>query len=59
MGLSGEWVEDQEELAVPKLGGSWAERYGIALLIAGASLIGVTGWFLIGMLIKKRKRDER
>lgn len=59
MGLGGEWVKDQEELAVPKLGGSWVEQYGIALLIAGASLIGVTGWFLIGMLIKKRKRDER
>lgn len=59
MGLSGERVEDQEELMVPKLGGSWAERYGIALLIAGASLIGVTGWFLIGVFIKKRKRDGR
>lgn len=44
---------------MPKLGGSWLERYGVALLIAGASLTGVVGWFLIAVVGKKRKRDER
>lgn len=51
--------DEQEKVTVPKLGGSWWERYGMALLIVGASLTGVIGWFLIGVLIKKRKRSER
>lgn len=49
----------EEQIGVPKLGGSWLERYGVALLIAGASLTGVVGWFLIAVVGKKRKRDER
>lgn len=51
--------EDQEEVAIPKLGGSWLERYGLALIIAGASMTGVIGWLLIGLIGKKRKHDER
>lgn len=45
---------------VPKLGGEKAEdkRYGLAVLIGGASLIGIGGWFLIGLISKKRKRQE-
>lgn len=50
---------DQEEVAVPKLGGSWLERYWLAVTVAGASLTGAVGWFLIGLVAKKRKRNER
>lgn len=50
---------ERTEIEVPKLGGSWWECYGTALLIAGASLAGVMGWFLIAVIGKKRKRDER
>jgi len=52
-------TDDQEGVAVPKLGGSWLKRYGLALLIAGASAIGVVGWFLIGIFSKKHKRSEK
>lgn len=57
---SAERAEESEDVvAVPKLGGSWLERYRLALVVAGASLTGVVGWFLIGALAKKRKRNER
>lgn len=49
----------EEQIEVPKLGGSWLERYGWAFLIAGASLAGVVVWFLVTAIGKKRKRDER
>lgn len=51
--------ESEDVVAVPRLGGSWLERYWLALVVAGASLTGVVGWFLIGALAKKRKRNER
>lgn len=57
---SAERAEESEDvMAIPKLGGSWLERYWLALVVAGASLTGVVGWFLIGVLAKKRKRNER
>lgn len=57
---SAERAEESEDvMAIPKLGGSWLERYWLALVVAGASLTGVVGWFLIGVLAKKRKHNER
>ncbi len=57
---SAERAEESEDvMAIPKLGGSWLERYWLALVVAGASLTGVVGWFLIGALAKKRKHNER
>lgn len=58
---SGEEAEKRAEIAVPNLGGesTWLERYGVALLLAGAVATGVAGWFTIGMFAKKRKHKER
>lgn len=57
---TGDQVDNDNGMAVPKLGGAktWLGRYGLALLIAGASIVGVMGWFLIGLIGKRRKQER-